>query len=102
MKIIECLSKYIDEEIADAEKYAKKAIEVRETDKTLADNLFELSTEEMRHSQILHTQVTRIITEYRKEKGEPPASMLAVYEYLHKRAIERAAEVKAMQALYKE
>ena len=102
MKIIECLSKYIDEEIADAEKYAKKAIEVRETDKTLADNLFELSAEEMRHSQILHAQVTRIIADYRKEKGEPPAAMLAVYDYLHKKHIDKAAQIKVMQKMFSE
>lgn len=92
----------MQEEIHDAHEYAEKALEMRDSDKTLADNLFELSTEEMRHMQVLHGQVTRIISEYRKTHGEPPAAMLAVYDYLHKKQIETAGEVKALQALYKE
>ena len=42
------------------------------------------------------------ISQYRKEKGEPPAAMMAVYEYLHKQQIGKAAEAKAMQSLYQE
>jgi len=102
MKIIQYLSDKMQEEIHDAHEYAEKALEMRDSDKTLADNLFELSTEEMRHMQILHAQAERIIAQYRKEKGEPPAAMLAVYDYLHKKQIEAAGEVKALQALYKE
>ena len=48
----------------------------------------------------LHTAVADIIEQYRKEKGEPPADMLAVYNYLHKKQIEQAAEVKAMQNMF--
>ena len=50
--------------------------------------------------QLAH--VVKIIEEHRTKVGEPPASMMAVYEYIHEKNIEAAAEVKAMQALYKE
>ena len=49
---------------------------------------------------MLHNQVTSIIDEFRRTKGEPPAVMLAVYDYLHEEQIEQAAEVKAMQAMF--
>ena len=51
---------------------------------------------------MLHDQVSRLIAQYRKEHGEPPAAMSAVYDYLHERHIEEAAEIKAMQAHYRE
>ena len=52
--------------------------------------------------QMLHAQVTRIIDNYRKSVGEPPPLMLAVYDYLHEQAIEKAKEVKVMQQMYNE
>ena len=102
MKLIQRLSEHISEEIHDARCYAKWALEEKDAHRSLADTLYTLSTEEMRHMQMLHNEVTRIITEYRQANGEPPASMLAVYDYLHKKQIDNAAEVKTLQSMYKE
>ena len=46
--------------------------------------------------------MTTIIKKYRETKGEPPADMMAVYDYLHKKQIDKALEVKALQTMYKE
>ena len=101
VKIIEKLSEKISEEIHDAKCYAKMALETREDYPDLAQTLFDLSNEEMGHMSRLHTAVAGIIEKYRKEKGEPPAAMLAVYDYMHKQQIGKAAEAKAMQELFK-
>ena len=61
-----------------------------------------ISIEEMKHMQMLHNQVVKIIENYRKTEGEPPASMLAVYDYLHEKFIEEAKEVKMLQQMYME
>ena len=54
----------------------------------------------MKHMQILHAEVVKIIDEYRKTNGEPPADMQAVYNYLHEKIIEEVKEVKVMQQMF--
>jgi len=95
MKIIEKLSEMIDEEIHDAMKYAKCALE-HDDDPELQRTFTMLSNEELNHMNILHAQVVRIIKKYRETNGEPPADMMAVYNYLHKKQIDKVAEVKSL------
>ena len=102
MKIIKELSEYIEEEIGDACKYAKAALKVKESDKALADVFYALSIEEVKHMNMLHDEVVKLIGNYRKEHGDPPAAMLAVYEYLHEKHIEDMQKVKNYQVMYNE
>lgn len=101
MKIIEKLCDMISEEIDDAEKYAKCALKHKDDYPDLAQTFYKLSNEEMDHMNALHKNVVSIIEDYRREKGEPPANMLAVYDYLHEKQIEHAAEVRSLQAMFR-
>ena len=102
MKIIEKIEDQINEEMHDSGRYIKCALEYKEDNKELADLYYWLSQEEMTHADKLHRMVVSIIEAYRKKEGEPPADMLAVYNYIHKKEIEEAAGVKQMWAMYKE
>ena len=102
MKAIKMLSERIEEEIDDARWYAKNALKYKAEHRAMADVLYTISTEEMKHMQMLHGAVTELIDQYRREQGEPPSDMMAIYNYLHERHIEKAAEVSALQALYRE
>ena len=101
MKIIAKLSEMIEEELTDAEKYARCALNYKEDRKALADTFYDLANGEMEHMNKLHTQVVGIIEEYRKTNGEPPENMKMLYDYLHKQHIKKASEVKIMLAMYK-
>lgn len=102
MKVIKVLSDKIAEEICDAKAYAKLAIEYKEERPELARTFYNLSMQEMDHMTVLHNSVTEIIKQYRETNGEPPADMMAVYDYLHKQQIDKSLEVKMLQTMYKE
>ena len=53
MKLIEKLSAMVDEEIEDAMKYAKCALEYKDECPALAKTFYELSGEEMHHMTML-------------------------------------------------
>ncbi len=100
MKIIEKLSDYIEEEIHDAEKYAKCALAYKDDRPELARTFYALSQQELEHMQMLHNHVTAIIEEYRKKNGDPPAEMLSRYEWLHERHISSVVQIRVMHSMY--
>lgn len=68
---------------------------------SLAQVFYNLSAQEDSHQAALHAEVVKLIEQHRRTKGEPPAAMLAVYDYLHKQAIEKLADARRYQDIYK-
>ena len=101
MKLIRDLEELIEDEIKDIKKYAKMAAELKTEHPGLAQVLYTISTQEEAHQAAIHTEVVKIIEEHRRKHGEPPAAMLAVYDYVHKRHIADLAEAKRYQDVYK-
>lgn len=101
MKLIKELEELIEDEIRDVKKYAKMAVELKDENSSLAQVLYTISTQEDAHQASIHTEVVKIINEYKRTKGEPPAAMLAVYDFMHKRHIENMAEARRYQDMYR-
>lgn len=101
MKIIEKLSEKIEDEIHDAECYARMALEYRDEYPELARIANNLSAAELDHMSSLHAVVTQLIDQYRRMNGDPPAEMKAVYDFLHKKHIDHVAEVGVLRSMYK-
>ena len=101
MKLIKELEELIEDEVHDVKKYAKMAVELKADHPQLAQGLYTISAQEEGHQQMLHGEVVRIIEQYRREHGEPPAAMMAVYDYVHKKHIERMADAKRYQEMYR-
>jgi citrate synthase len=101
MKLIKELEELIEDEVHDVKKYAKMAVELKADHPQLAQVLYTISAQEEGHQQMLHNEVVKIIGDYRREHGEPPAAMMAVYEYVHKKHIDKLADAKRYQEMYR-
>ena len=96
------MSEKIKEELKDAEAYIDLATEWKKDQPEAADLFAELSAEEVGHADKLHGRITEMIEAYRTRDGEPPAGMMAIYEYMHEQQIEMAMMVKVKQRMYEE
>lgn len=101
MKKIEMLVDLIEEELDGACSYIKLAHEYKDKDMDMANMFYRMSNDEMTHMDMLHKRVVETIMAYKREHGEPPAEMEAVYNHLHKRHIEKAEKIVNMQNMYK-
>lgn len=102
MKIIKTLTDMIEDELEGAEHYAECALMYKEDHPQLANTLYEISTQEMRHVNLLHEEVVAFIKKHREAHGEPPAAMQEIYEWVHIRQIEMAKEIKILQSQFRE
>lgn len=101
MKEIKELIEMVEEELEGACDYAKRAVELKDSSPNLAKTFYDISLDEVRHINLLHEEVKRLIEAHHREHGDPPAPMMAVYEYLHSRHVEKANEIKTYQAQYR-
>ena len=101
MQIIKTLSEQIEDELKSAEHYIRMAIKEKEDFPQVAQMFYMLSTGNVDRIDKIHNQVVSIIKEHRMKDGEPPAPMMAVYNYLHQRHIDKMVKIKKMQQIFK-
>lgn len=102
MKVIKDLVEDIQEELEGSEHYAKLATQHKDDDRELADVYAKLANTELEHVNNLHSQVVRIIKDWKAKTGEEvPAAMEAVWDWEHARMVDTAARVKSLLDVYK-
>ena len=101
MKLIKELEEKIEDEIHDVKEYAEMATAVKDEHPSLAQVLYNISVQEDAHQAALHGEVVKLIEEHRRTHGDPPPAMKAVYEYVHQRHIEKLADARRYQDIYK-
>lgn len=87
------------EEIAGAREYAKLATHYKLENPTLAKAYVDMAGDELKHAELLHIEVVKLI-ERQKAVEPPPPVMLELWEYEHKEYVEEYGIAKNMIALY--
>lgn len=101
MRLIQKISDRINEEVNDAKWYAKHALKFKTKHRSLADTMYTISQEEIRHANMLHAEVTKLIDEYRAINGDPPPIMQQLYDYMHEQSMASMNEAQTLQQMYK-
>ena len=101
MIIIDLLADMMADELDDAEEYAREALRWKDTCPEEANLFFELSKEEIRHSDRLHDLAVRDIDRAKSAGKAATPEMLAKYNAKHDKRIRKAEKVLDLQKLYK-
>lgn len=101
MKKIANMVKDIKGEIEGADHYGKMALQYKTDDKPLSDVYSALASQELEHVTKLHDSIIRVINEYRAKNGDPPAPMMAVWNWEHEEMVERVTKVKSLLEMVK-
>ena len=99
MRIIKELAKQIKEELHDAEKYAKMALEHKMGHPDLAEAYHRLAKEEIGHATLLHEKVVAMIRKASTEKEVSPV-MRELWAWQHDEIVEEEAEVRRLVEMY--
>ena len=98
MRVIKVLSKQIEEELEDSNKYIDSALTYKTQFPKLAETYIELANEEIGHAERLHKQVVSLISEI---QVEIPKFMQELWEEKHIELITKTAQLKTKIELYK-
>lgn len=96
MQIIAHLSDMIENEIDQADCYVDSALDVQAEYPDVTNDYVNLAQGNLDRVGMLHNRVAKLIEIERKTNGEPPESMLKVYEYLHKKHISKVADIRRL------
>lgn len=102
MDKIKDLFELVDDELQDAMKYAKLAMEHKDTDNAMAELFYSLSLEEIKHKQNLYNCAVKAMTTYVEKYPEKEEITKEVFEALNERTIDWENSIRVYQGMYRE
>ena len=102
MDKIKDLFELIDDELQDAMKYAKLAMEHKDTDHAMAELFYSLSLEEIKHKQSLHNCAVKEMNACIEKHPEKEDIVKEVFDALNERTIDWENSIRVYQAMYRE
>ena len=89
------------DELDGSKEYIKCATKYKSEYPEIAQVYYEMSLTEMEHMAKIHDMIDRLINNMRAKGIEIDEKMMAIYEYEHDKAIEKATKIRVMQEMYK-
>ena len=101
MKILTHLLERAEATLDEVEWYGEKAMHYKAEHKSLADTYNKIAEAHITIYDMLHKEMVNVIEEYKRMGHNPPAEMLAIWEYEHEKLIKEFAEAKTLVEEYK-
>ena len=101
MKILKGLIQKADDTLEEIEWYAEKAHHLKSEHKALADTYIKIAEMHVTIYNMLHERMVSLINEEKTKGVQPPAAMLAIWEYEHEKLVKEFAEAKFLIEEYK-
>ena len=92
--MFEKLMDMIDEELDGAMQYAKCALHNKDGNAALAETFHTIAGQELEHAELLEAQAKKQIDDYETSHGFAPDDMKTLYDYLHRKYIDRTIEIR--------
>ena len=102
MQKLKLLFSLIDDELADAMKYAEKAVHCKDIEAPMAELFYSLSVEEIKHKNMLHNQLVKEMQNYIALNADKEAEVRAIYDILNERQVEWENSIRTYQSSYRE
>ncbi|MDE6598768.1 MAG: hypothetical protein K2K34_01640 [Oscillospiraceae bacterium] len=100
MRLIKDITDDMMEEIHDAKRRIKRAMEFKPLYPDIAQRESEIAAQELVHAEKDHKSAMELIEEFKKSKGEPPEYMMEFWKEKHEDFMEKYAHAKCMIDLF--
>lgn len=101
MKMLTKLIEKAEDTLDEIEWYGEKALMYREENQALADVYNKIADMHIGIYDMLHKQMVELIDQFKRNGGQVPPEMLAIWNYEHEKLIKEFKDAKILVEEYK-